>query len=245
MLNYLYAILEAEATIAVPGERLDPVLGLLHADREERASLACDLMEPIRPRVDAFALSVFRDHVFTTDDAFERYDGHCRLLPPLTRYLAATASLWRHEVAPVAGGLAQTLVTPWKKGRTIVPGIPMPRLGARRRPRGRTGVVRGFDDVPGTSWSDFEQPAHGWKGTKALRQVWGANRAWDRAHSAGDPVVYRAEIWPGLRDRPLRELVAATGMSTTTCSQIRQGRKVPHPRHWEALRTLAEGLRHA
>jgi hypothetical protein len=78
----------------------------------------------------------------------------------------------------------------------------------------------------------------GWRGTQALRRVWSANHTWDRTHGPADPAVYRTEIWPGLRGRPLRELVAATGMSKTTCSQIRQGRKIPHPRHWEALELL-------
>jgi hypothetical protein len=33
---------------------LDPGLGVLHRDRPNRDSLACDLMEPVRPLVDAY-----------------------------------------------------------------------------------------------------------------------------------------------------------------------------------------------
>jgi hypothetical protein len=33
---------------------LDPGLGIAHADSQSRDSLACDLMEPVRPNVDAF-----------------------------------------------------------------------------------------------------------------------------------------------------------------------------------------------
>jgi CRISPR-associated endonuclease Cas1 len=54
ILNYLYAILEAEARLAATALGLDPGLGVLHLDSRTRDSLACDLMEPVRPLVDAF-----------------------------------------------------------------------------------------------------------------------------------------------------------------------------------------------
>ena len=64
-----------------------------------------------------------------------------------------------------------------------------------------------------------------------------AVRAWtgDRP----DPVVFRTEILPGLRRKPVRDLVAATGLSKHYCSLIRLGKRVPHARHWDALRRLA------
>jgi CRISPR-associated protein Cas1 len=65
ILNYLYAILEAETVVAVLGARLDPALGFLHADRTDRPSLARDLMEPIRPSVDLYGLSMLRERQFT------------------------------------------------------------------------------------------------------------------------------------------------------------------------------------
>lgn len=54
VLNYLYAILEAEARLAAAELGLDPGLGVLHRDTPNRDNLACDLMEPARPLVDAF-----------------------------------------------------------------------------------------------------------------------------------------------------------------------------------------------
>ena len=56
MLNYLYAILESEARLALAALGLDPGMGVLHNDLRSRDSLACDLMEPIRPQVDAYLL---------------------------------------------------------------------------------------------------------------------------------------------------------------------------------------------
>lgn len=54
VLNYLYAVLEAEARLAASELGLDPGLGVLHKDTPNRDSLACDLMEPVRPLVDAY-----------------------------------------------------------------------------------------------------------------------------------------------------------------------------------------------
>jgi CRISPR-associated endonuclease Cas1 len=51
MLNYLYAILESEARLAAAALGLDPGIGVMHVDSPSRDSLACDLMEPVRPLV--------------------------------------------------------------------------------------------------------------------------------------------------------------------------------------------------
>jgi len=53
ILNYLYALLEAEAQGAASGMGLDASLGVLHADTPHRDSLALDLLEPARPQVDS------------------------------------------------------------------------------------------------------------------------------------------------------------------------------------------------
>jgi CRISP-associated protein Cas1 len=54
--NYLYAVMATELTIALHGAGFDPALGILHLDKEDRASLAYDLLELARPAVDAWAL---------------------------------------------------------------------------------------------------------------------------------------------------------------------------------------------
>ena len=53
ILNYLYALLESESRLAAAAVGLDPGIGVLHVDTDARDSLACDLMEPARPHVDA------------------------------------------------------------------------------------------------------------------------------------------------------------------------------------------------
>ena len=56
MLNYMYALLESESRLAAASVGLDPGIGVLHVDTDARDSLACDLMEPARPPVDAYLL---------------------------------------------------------------------------------------------------------------------------------------------------------------------------------------------
>jgi CRISPR/Cas system-associated endonuclease Cas1 len=109
LLNYLYSMLEAEARIALLTVGLDPGMGVLHADQRNRDSLACDVMEAVRPQVDAFVLGLLQTHTFSVRDFFETRQGICRLLPPMTQLLAETAPQWAKAIAPHAEEVARTL----------------------------------------------------------------------------------------------------------------------------------------
>lgn len=102
LLNYLYAVLEGEARIAALTMGLDPGMGVSHADQPNRDSLALDLMEPLRPEVDAHVLELLKRQVFRAADFFETRQGVCRVLPPLTHLLAETAPQWAQRIAPIA-----------------------------------------------------------------------------------------------------------------------------------------------
>ncbi len=106
MLNYLYAILEAETRLALLAVGCDPGFGIVHVDRTSRDSFALDLMEPVRPHVDAFLLDLFGSRQLSRTDFFEARDGWCRLMPTITRPLAATAPRWAQLVAPIAERVA-------------------------------------------------------------------------------------------------------------------------------------------
>ncbi len=68
-------------------------------------------MEVLRPAVDAYVLEVIEGHVFTRRDFIETRRGQVRILPPLTHYLASTASTWARLVAPHAEMIAQTIAS--------------------------------------------------------------------------------------------------------------------------------------
>ena len=111
LLNYLYALLEAESRLALLAAGLDPTLGVLHADQRNRDSFALDAMEPIRTDVDAFVLDLLETRVFTSRDFVELPNGVCRIRAPLTHDLAVTLQGWRMLVAPIVTHLAQTFRT--------------------------------------------------------------------------------------------------------------------------------------
>lgn len=138
MLNYLYAMLEAETRIACLAVGLDPGLGVLHADLRSRDSLACDLMEAVRPDVDRWLLRFIRERVFKADDFFETKTGQCRVLPPLTHTLAETLPEWQRAIAPVAEWTAQTLLEMGPGAPVLAkpPRLPTPLTQANRS-RGR------------------------------------------------------------------------------------------------------------
>jgi CRISPR-associated endonuclease Cas1 len=95
MLNYLYGVLCSEITIALYTIGLDPAFGLLHEDKDDRASLAYDLMEPARPILDRWFLEWLRYTTFSKRDFFETVEGYVRITHPLNSHLAMTVALWR------------------------------------------------------------------------------------------------------------------------------------------------------
>ena len=111
ILNYLYGLLYSESRLAAAALGLDPGLGILHFDIAARDSLACDLMEVVRPQVDAFVLDWITRDPLKREWFVERADGNCRLTASLVAHLSDTAPIWGRAVAPVAEWLAQVL---WK-----------------------------------------------------------------------------------------------------------------------------------
>jgi CRISPR-associated endonuclease Cas1 len=115
ILNYLYAILEAEARLAIAALGLDPGLGFLHFDSRTRDSLACDVMEPVRPQVHAYLLEWLRREPLRKEWFFEQRDGNCRLMGSFAARLAETAPTWSRAVAPLAEWIARSLWTTLSK----------------------------------------------------------------------------------------------------------------------------------
>jgi CRISPR-associated protein Cas1 len=71
-LSLTYTLLHFDAVRAAHAAGLDAMLGFYHRPAHGRESLACDLVEPLRPRADALVRGLFRDRMlrgehFTTD----------------------------------------------------------------------------------------------------------------------------------------------------------------------------------
>jgi CRISPR-associated protein Cas1 len=135
MLNYLYAILESEARLAAATLGLDPGIGVMHVDSPARDSLACDLMEPIRPQVDACILDWISRAPIRREWFFEQRDGNCRLMASFAARLSETAPTWARAVAPIAEMVARMLSSAIKK--QIRSGLPPTRLTQDQRREAR------------------------------------------------------------------------------------------------------------
>ncbi len=109
LLNYVFALLEAEAILACAAVGLDSGLGIVHNDAKGRQSMALDLIEPVRPEAEAFVLDMMHARTFRKADFIEAEDGHVRLRAPLTHELAETMPRWARALAPIAEKVAHML----------------------------------------------------------------------------------------------------------------------------------------
>lgn len=151
ILNYLYALLETETRLALIGRGLDPGLGLFHADTANRQSLAADIMEPVRPHVDAYVLNLARTRTFAAKDFCETREGACRLSSTLTHELAATLPTWAKLVAPYAESVARHVAQLARSGLGAVHPIATTqraRVKVRIRPIAASSVPKPQATVP-------------------------------------------------------------------------------------------------
>jgi CRISPR-associated protein Cas1 len=68
ILSLTYTMLHCEAVLALYGAGLDPFIGFYHTLDFGRESLACDVMEALRPQADRFALALFREETLVAAD---------------------------------------------------------------------------------------------------------------------------------------------------------------------------------
>jgi CRISPR-associated endonuclease Cas1 len=265
ILNYLYAILEAEARIALLTVGCDPGVGIQHADQRSRDSMACDVMEAIRPDVDAYLLDVLASRVFRREAFFETREGGCRLMSPIAAELSGTAPRWAARLAPVVEAVAQELYKRgtelgtkqrWtarqrilvKSGRDSRP-LPTP-LTERNRSKGRQSLrAPTSESLLPESRNRGLIPLHR-RSTANLPRVdtrnviEGEGMPRDKylltAVLAGlEPLTrttFMHAIIPALRSVSSEAVAKGVGLSVHYCAKIRAGRCTPGRKHWETFR---------
>ena len=140
--NYSYKLLEIEAALAARRMGLDPGLGILHADAAGRPSFACDLMEAVRPVVDAHVLGVLagplRKREFTEDAR-----GVVRCLAPITHRLAEAMPSYALALGPVVEHVAEILAkaSPYDMSVPSVLSRAKHKAAAKRRVEAETEVT--------------------------------------------------------------------------------------------------------
>jgi hypothetical protein len=83
-------------------------------------------------------------------------------------------------------------------------------------------------------------PAHGAeakrKRAETLRENARLNREWDASNgSTMTEDDYREKVLPSLENMPSRAIMAAMGVTQAYALDVRNGKRLPHPRHWQML----------
>jgi CRISPR-associated protein Cas1 len=110
ILNYAYGVLEGQCRQALTAEGFDLSCGFLHADKQFRDSLVYDLMELLRPAVDALVLTFLNRTTFAYGDVERVSTGQCMLHPQLARAVVAACRVEQERVSKGAGQLREMLV---------------------------------------------------------------------------------------------------------------------------------------
>lgn len=92
MLNYGYGMLASQVRIQAVAAGLDPSIGIMHGNKNNRIPLVYDLMEPLRPVVDRDILQFAKAHTFAPGDFTINQWGGCRLNPQMAKVVAAQVS---------------------------------------------------------------------------------------------------------------------------------------------------------
>jgi CRISPR-associated endonuclease Cas1 len=272
ILNYLYALLESEARLAIAALGLDPGIGVMHVDSPSRDSLACDLMEAIRPQVDAYLLNWIVREPLHREWFFEQRNGNCRLMGPFAMRLSETSPTWGRAIAPIAEWVSRTLWSTIRKpsGQSY----PATRLTqSRRRQAKGSSFDAGIEDTlrplricricgarikraqtyckscaVGVSREGMIEVAklgriatHTLEAetlrAKTQRKHAAALAVWDPSELPKwlDEEAYRTRIQPALAGITVPAIATALGISEPYATDIRAGKRRPHPRHWRAL----------
>jgi len=278
ILNYLYALLESEARLAIAALGLDPGMGMMHVDSPSRDSLACDLMEVVRPQVDSYLLDWIVREPLRRDWFFEQRDGNCRLMGPFAMRLSETAPTWGRAIAPIAELVSRTLWSTMRKpsGQRF----PATRLtqNSRRQAKGSSfdaGTENTLNPLRicricgasikrtqtycvscavGVSRNGMIEAAKLGRIATHTLEAETLRAKTQRKHAAAlaawrpselpewlNEETYRTKIQPALAGITVPAIATALGISEPYATDIRKGRRLPHPRHWEALARLVGG----
>jgi CRISP-associated protein Cas1 len=110
MLNYAYALLEAQVRLGLLKQGFDPACGFLHVDRRGHEALVYDLMECHRAEVDALALALLKKTTLRAGDFMKVMDGSCRAHPALAKYIIALCRIRQSAIDKTARDLRDLLL---------------------------------------------------------------------------------------------------------------------------------------
>jgi CRISP-associated protein Cas1 len=93
ILNYAYAVLQSQLQIKAVEDGYDPMLGIMHYERDRSPAFVFDMMEPERPKVDRAVLAFLKSEALHPADFTIRDDGVVRLNPEFARKVIGVCSV--------------------------------------------------------------------------------------------------------------------------------------------------------
>lgn len=245
-------------------------------DTDSRDSLACDLMEPVRPQVDSYLLEWILKRPVRREWFVEQRDGSCRLKSSFAAEVSQTAPTWARAVAPLAEQLCKSLwSTARRPQRQFSVATPLTQ-DHRRAAKGKTGQhaatfpkppnVGKTCGIPVRNNMKYCDPCAAGASTESLVEAAKlgriaahtpeaerkrsetqhrqneARRNWRPSDLPEwlNEKVFREHIQPRLRNLTFHKISEALGVSDQYSILIRNGKRIPHPRHWQVLARLVE-----
>lgn len=253
ILNYLYGVAESVCAIELSALGLDPNVGIMHADVDNRRSMALDLIEPIRPQIDRLALDFLRKQVFSKSDFWETDRGSVRLGLEVRRSLIRNAFMVESRVREFAVQLRDWLSNyeiGAAKRRAIKPGqleiLKRCRYCGAPLPPKHNGrnVCRDCAQLARREWhTPGNKPGYEWS-QDALAKHSGTSRARQREIARWESQIpenelqeilqrerrrFVVEIMPKLHALTVTQVAKGVGISRRYASLIKQGQYIPHP----------------
>lgn len=272
MLNYLYGVAESLCAIQLASVGLNPEVGIIHTDVDNRRSMALDLIETIRPDVDKLAFEYFRQQVFSKSDFWEAERGNVRLGLDVRRVLISNVFLLENQALEYAIQLRDRLsdykTTLGKRRRVDMGrlrirhickycGAPLPKSEAGnnnrvicdkcRRIQRQEELSKG--NVAGFRWTEAALTKH--SQTSRVRRLevlaWEAQFPEDQLQDIIQKERQRfiADIFPRLQSITVYQISHRVGISRRYASLVKKGLNVPHPclySKFEECYTIANGL---
>lgn len=119
MLNYGYALLEAECLRTINAVGLDPHVGFLHEMNTGKNSLAYDLQEPFRFLVDFAVISLIESEKMDNKDFIRTESYSLRLRPSGAKKLTEEVNLWFNKRVSYKGNMTMWSYVMFLKTREL------------------------------------------------------------------------------------------------------------------------------
>jgi CRISP-associated protein Cas1 len=210
LLNYCYTLGYIEARNACALTGLDSRIGFVHSDKIGRDSLACDIVEMFRERIDSYVLDLIKSRVFTYRDFSQQRDGTVRINAPLVHELIEVSHAWHVNALDAARLIARMLTGGTvEHARTIM------------RERNRAELADVDDIMPDKIWSHVAP----------LIPV--KNRDNRGRPSTPNRSVIAAMVWCETRQAPWTQVPVSLGVSPRTIIDRRKAWIKSD--HWPAI----------